>query len=515
MLPLNGMNHLSSTSAPTQRSLIVPVSMSMVGNLHMMGNGPGIPHVSGQLQNMQISSQMGANGGMLTDHPMMMDPLSVPMVNLDPQLQPGDGGVPHYNISSMGTPVQLQPQSLYQSDYGNSVGGGTSLTEFTKRRNWSQRLLEELQDFLHILTPEMKIVYASPSGKSLTGYDTEELLGRMITEYIHPDDATLFMREFHESASSGQPLRMFYRFRKKDNSYVILETNGHPHFSETHPHMQGSLTPKGFFMMARQYPTKNAGLLDSFLEYKIEHERLTRRIAELRKEESEDQQQQIRQRQAQLQQRQHDGSSTVSHSVTDSGETHQYSMMPGSTGTLSSHSGSMAPPAKPGPVHGQNGTLLTRQNLEMIDATNSSKVDSLRDKIARFEGATHMETIEMLTGLRYREGERSRGISTGDTSPSLIRGDVGVPIPMDKESRHTGEKKKKQKIADEYVCTDCGTLDSPEWRKGPKGPKTLCNACGLRWAKREKKRTQGSGPSQTSPLLNGHGSVSTHSMASA
>jgi hypothetical protein len=33
-----------------------------------------------------------------------------------------------------------------------------------------------------------------------------------------------------------------------------------------------------------------------------------------------------------------------------------------------------------------------------------------------------------------------------------------------------------------------GTLDSPEWRKGPTGPKTLCNACGLRWAKKEKKK---------------------------
>jgi len=151
----------------------------------------------------------------------------------------------------------------------------------------------------------------------------------------------------------------------------------------------------------------------------------------------------------------------------------------------------------------------------MIDATSSSKADTIRDKIARFEGVTHMETIEMLTGLRYREGERSRGISTGDTSPSLIRGDVGVPIPMDKESRHTGEKKKKQRVADEYVCTDCGTLESPEWRKGPRGPKTLCNACGLRWAKKEKKRSQGPGPNQTSPLLNGTGSVSAHSIASA
>lgn len=160
----------------------------------MLVNSPGIPHVSGQLQNMQISTQMGANGGMLADHSMGMDPLMLPMVNLDPQLQPGEGGVPQYNMSSMGTPVQLQQQSIYQGDYGNSVGGGTSLTEFTKRRNWSQKLLEELLDFLHILSPEMKIVYASPSGKSLTGYDTDELLGRPITDFMHHDDAGLYVQ---------------------------------------------------------------------------------------------------------------------------------------------------------------------------------------------------------------------------------------------------------------------------------------------------------------------------------
>jgi hypothetical protein len=118
-----------------------------------------------------------------------------------------------------------------------------------------------------------------------------------------------------------------------------------------------------------------------------------------------------------------------------------------------------------------------------MEASNSVRIEGIRDKMARFDGPSHMDTIEILTGLRYREGERSKGISTGDTSPALIRGDVGVPIPIDKESRQSSDKKKKQKVADEYVCTDCGTLDSPEWRKGPKGPKTLCNACGLRWAK--------------------------------
>ncbi|KAK7623861.1 hypothetical protein BKA81DRAFT_382077 [Phyllosticta paracitricarpa] len=31
-----------------------------------------------------------------------------------------------------------------------------------------------------------------------------------------------------------------------------------------------------------------------------------------------------------------------------------------------------------------------------------------------------------------------------------------------------------------YVCVECGTTQAPEWRRGPMGPKTLCNACGWR-----------------------------------
>ena len=32
-------------------------------------------------------------------------------------------------------------------------------------------------------------------------------------------------------------------------------------------------------------------------------------------------------------------------------------------------------------------------------------------------------------------------------------------------------------------CTTCGRTHSPMWRKGPLGPSTLCNACGLKYAK--------------------------------
>ncbi|XP_043721869.1 GATA transcription factor 15-like [Telopea speciosissima] len=35
-------------------------------------------------------------------------------------------------------------------------------------------------------------------------------------------------------------------------------------------------------------------------------------------------------------------------------------------------------------------------------------------------------------------------------------------------------------------CTDCGTTKTPLWRGGPAGPKSLCNACGIR--NRKKRR---------------------------
>lgn len=31
------------------------------------------------------------------------------------------------------------------------------------------------------------------------------------------------------------------------------------------------------------------------------------------------------------------------------------------------------------------------------------------------------------------------------------------------------------------VCAYCRTLKTPLWRNGPHGPKTLCNACGVRF----------------------------------
>lgn len=57
--------------------------------------------------------------------------------------------------------------------------------------------------------------------------------------------------------------------------------------------------------------------------------------------------------------------------------------------------------------------------------------------------------------------------------PSDVDSKLGVQKPLKK----LGRKKSRK------PCKNCNTLDTPEWRKGPEGPATLCNACGLRYAK--------------------------------
>eukprot|EP00884_Botryococcus_braunii_P014679 jgi/Botrbrau1/23211/Bobra.0041s0055.1 len=42
----------------------------------------------------------------------------------------------------------------------------------------------------------------------------------------------------------------------------------------------------------------------------------------------------------------------------------------------------------------------------------------------------------------------------------------------------------------EKACTTCGTTKTPQWREGPLGPKTLCNACGVKLGRQKKQLAQ-------------------------
>nr|GEV09960.1 GATA transcription factor 19-like [Tanacetum cinerariifolium] len=67
-------------------------------------------------------------------------------------------------------------------------------------------------------------------------------------------------------------------------------------------------------------------------------------------------------------------------------------------------------------------------------------------------------------------------------------------------------------------CANCDTTSTPLWRNGPRGPKSLCNACGIRFKKEERRATAaatgGADTAQTQhyhqAMINGNPWVTNH-----
>ena len=58
-------------------------------------------------------------------------------------------------------------------------------------------------------------------------------------------------------------------------------------------------------------------------------------------------------------------------------------------------------------------------------------------------------------------------------------------------------KKRRGRAAPPGRCHSCNRAETPEWRRGPDGARTLCNACGLHYAKLTRKQNTSG---KTAPL---------------
>ncbi|GAC93542.1 hypothetical protein PHSY_001107 [Pseudozyma hubeiensis SY62] len=455
-----------------------------------------------------------------------------------------------------------------------SASGSSAATDFTKRKGWTGRVVEELLDFVHVLDPEGTILFASPSVQGLTGWKSEELKGRKLIEFVHPQDAASVEREIDRMRSSKGELLTYYRFKTKpktirppkkgektskdndssagdtaeekdksnerrneaehadaftrDGDYIVFEATGHPYFppeplpaaasdagdgdkdkdeqqnekgagnsgstdtpavkSESmvaslstgskaaHPLSQEQTlqTPTSdatsssrsqlqcFFCSARPYPSKNTSMLDSFLELKLENEKLRLLIADMDLTGPENE---------------HDRNSFAAayHPDLLKQELENETM-----------AGGWAHPVNPmfgAAAVGPDGRILPTQPVQQRPG-HSSRQNSIGSHPTSPLMRGNSARDDVLTGL---------GVSAGDDSDDEAAGMLGnangVGADGTGNAADDARRKKKPKQDDgDHVCTDCGRVDSPEWRKGPLGPKTLCNACGLRWAKKIKRK---------------------------
>ncbi|GIL54840.1 hypothetical protein Vafri_10533 [Volvox africanus] len=74
--------------------------------------------------------------------------------------------------------------------------------------------------------------------------------------------------------------------------------------------------------------------------------------------------------------------------------------------------------------------------------------------------------------------------------------DLGPPPQRRPAQQQQQPPSKRQKVTGR-TCVECGATSTPQWREGPMGPKTLCNACGVRYVRSQQKaagQKRGGGP---------------------
>lgn len=72
---------------------------------------------------------------------------------------------------------------------------------------------------------EGRYTFISRSLKETCGYEIDEMMGKVAFDFIHPEDHQYVINAHEEFIKTGKNEMLTYRFKKKDNSYIWLETS--------------------------------------------------------------------------------------------------------------------------------------------------------------------------------------------------------------------------------------------------------------------------------------------------
>ncbi|KDQ19789.1 hypothetical protein BOTBODRAFT_169843 [Botryobasidium botryosum FD-172 SS1] len=303
--------------------------------------------------------------------------------------------------------------------------------EFTKRKKWADLLISEMSGIvLLVLSPKGNVLYCGAAVGELLGWNEDEVVDKSFETLLHEDDVALFAAHFNASIAANCELSTFVRLKAKspDVKCPLFEIRGHPHFDDG-----TQLDCKCFFAMARPYPNRNTAMIDSFLQLKMENERLRQTLMHMPEKDL----------------------NTPASPQSFTSQTSQAAV---------SHVRGEADSAFDPPViHALPMPIMSSSQFPRRSYTASSSRSSNDDLLT-------------VADLSSSHGSMRR------KSPTMG--------PSDRSDEGSRKKKAKRELtaSQQYVCVTCGRTDSPEWRRGPLGAKTLCNACGLRWAKRNSKR---------------------------
>ncbi|KAG5338125.1 GATA zinc finger domain-containing protein 10 [Termitomyces sp. T112] len=84
--------------------------------------------------------------------------------------------------------------------------------------------------------------------------------------------------------------------------------------------------------------------------------------------------------------------------------------------------------------------------------------------------------------------------STAEQDMEIIRTKRATAGGSGSSTQPKSKYRKRSRATPPGKCHSCNIRETPEWRRGPDGARTLCNACGLHYAKLQRKRDKQAGP---------------------
>ncbi|KAL0946831.1 hypothetical protein HGRIS_013000 [Hohenbuehelia grisea] len=316
--------------------------------------------------------------------------------------------------------------------------------DFTKRKRWADLLITELADaIILLLSGNGQVLFCGAAVTEILGWRDIDLIDNNFVNLVTQSDQLSWSASFEESTRTRREMLAYVHLRCHNPQAVgvvpqqemFFEIQGRPHY------VPGEQTCRIFFAVAKPYPSRSENQLHSFLELKMQNERLQQQLAELK---------------------------ARGVNITSSSRAH-------GTDALILNS-----------VYSPTSTMQPMSGMQHQSMMGSSQGRGMADYgnpyMTGMGQGGYEELLPSPIGSVFNDGSHMYG-SHGYASH-------GAPLSYHEEEVEDSSRKKKLKKAhssEQYVCINCGRTDSPEWRKGPLGPKTLCNACGLRWAKEMRK----------------------------
>lgn len=361
--------------------------------------------------------------------------------------------------------------------------------------SWDRSLFDNIDALVQVISIGGLIAYASASHKRL-GYRSSELVGKSISGLYHPSDVAVLTKELKSPRTADLDLTL--RLRWRSGHYEWFQTTGtvrddddgqpwvtltllrQPVASLSSRYLRGDkstnqhdiwmkLSTSGLILHLFDNPQKALGLTAEDL--------VGIRLQELL------QQSETRAEFERLLGAAREGEVTSSTLALTSGRGHRLEV------NIVLHPGPLVDRGRPYYLLARCGIVRPYSKRRKVPPPGNKNYDTTADASSRNFG-------------NEGDDDALEDIDPNHCGPlayevhQLDMANQGLRTEMQELLKHASQRRRSRKHGDDPGgCSNCHTMVSPEWRRGPSGERNLCNRCGLRWAKTLRDAEDTSSPS--------------------